>query len=439
MLFQKHPAEAAEASKRAWHAELGGDDCPRDAVDSRIVGAIDRRQPWVLIGGPPCQAYSLVGRSRLKGISQARYEDDHRHFLYRQYLRILASHAPSVFIMENVAGLLSAEVRETRIIGRILRDLKAPLKAMEDTGGAAGKTDLHYQLFSITSGSSSLLEECDPGSYVVEAEDYGIPQARHRIFILGVRSDLGAVPGALRKAAEAVTVRDVLSDVPPLRSGLSKAEDSGVAWEDTLRRIAQASWLKNDDLDPYVRDAIIRLCMSPRPGLTRGGEYVPGKPRPRRYREWYVDDRLHGFCNHASRAHIEEDLARYLYASTYAGWKGVSPQLSHFPVALRPNHKNVAAALHGGYFADRFRVQVAGRPSTTVTSHISKDGHYYIHYDPAQCRSLTVREAARLQTFPDNYFFEGPRTEQYRQVGNAVPVLLARQIAEVVADLVGRL
>ena len=145
-----------------------------------------------------------------------------------------------------------------------------------------------------------------------------------------------------------------------------------------------------------------------------------------------LDERLKGVCNHTTRSHIVEDLHRYLFASCFARTKGNSPVLKFFPDALLPKHKNakMASKQDSGIFADRFRVQLEDRPSKTITSHISKDGHYYIHYDPLQCRSLTVREAARLQTFPDNYFFCGPRTAQYIQVGNAVPPLLSQQIAE---------
>ena len=161
----------------------------------------------------------------------------------------------------------------------------------------------------------------------------------------------------------------------------------------------------------------------------------PSRRSIRFEKDWFTDDSLEGVCNHATRSHIREDLYRYFFVSAFACVHGRSPLLDDFPTALLPDHENVAEALKETKFNDRFRVQVAGRPATTVTSHISKDGHYFIHYDPAQCRSLTVREAARLQTFPDNYFFEGPRTQQYHQVGNAVPPLLAHQIAAVVADI----
>jgi DNA (cytosine-5)-methyltransferase 1 len=141
-------------------------------------------------------------------------------------------------------------------------------------------------------------------------------------------------------------------------------------------------------------------------------------------------------CNHETRSHIEEDLWRYFFAACFAQEYKRSPKLEDFPPALLPKHRNVKDAVAGKKFADRFRVQLPDKPSTTVVSHISKDGHYYIHYDPRQYRSLTVREAARLQTFPDNYFFEGRRTQQFHQVGNAVPPLLAKKIAEIVYSLI---
>lgn len=128
------------------------------------------------------------------------------------------------------------------------------------------------------------------------------------------------------------------------------------------------------------------------------------------------------------------DLMRYAYLAAKAA-TGTTVKLGQLPEALVPNHAN--ARNLDAPFTDRFRVQAWKNPSTTVTSHISKDGHYYIHPDPGQMRSLTVREAARLQTFPDDYFFCGNRTQQYHQVGNAVPPYLALKLAEVVAGLLG--
>ena len=158
---------------------------------------------------------------------------------------------------------------------------------------------------------------------------------------------------------------------------------------------------------------------------------------PKNLGRWYTDRRLTGVLNHQTRSHIREDLWRYFFCACFASVHKRSPSLKDFPEGLWPKHRNVEAAITGQKFGDRFRVQCGDRPATTITSHISKDGHYFIHPDPKQYRSLTVREAARLQTFPDNYLFEGPRTQQYHQVGNAVPPFLAYQIAEVVFKTLG--
>ncbi len=134
---------------------------------------------------------------------------------------------------------------------------------------------------------------------------------------------------------------------------------------------------------------------------------------------------------------MQSDLHRYFFISCFAKVKGRSPHLADFPKKLLPAHLNVfdSEGEITRKFADRFRVQLKNAPSKTITSHISQDGHYFIHYDPVQCRSFTVREAARIQTFPDNYYFCGPRTSQFIQVGNAVPPLLANKMAVIVNDL----
>ena len=144
--------------------------------------------------------------------------------------------------------------------------------------------------------------------------------------------------------------------------------------------------------------------------------------------------------NYQSKRHMEPDIWRYLFASCFAQEQGKPPHLGDYPDNLLPNHKNIDLKnKKNAKFVDRFKVQIADIPATTVMSHISKDGHYYIHHDPSQCRAWTVREAARIQTFPDNYFFEGNRSEQYNQVGNAVPPRLAWQIAKVVAENMKRI
>ncbi len=430
-LFKKFPGEALAASEEAWHATLGSPALPKRNIDERISTALASARNWVLIGGPPCQAYSLVGRSRVLGGEDGlqKYEADPKHRLYRHYLRVLAVHRPPVFVMENVKGLLSAKVKQERIFERILKDLARPAIAGQVETDAP---DLEYKLVSIVQRTTA--EHHEPDEFVVCSEEYGIPQARHRIIILGVRSDIARRHNLLERHTK-TTVEAAIGDLPRLRSGISKSGDSAELWQQAIRDMVATPWFQNGELDDTLRETLKAAARRIGVGLDRGGEFVASDVAPACFPEWFRDSRLGGVCNHATRGHIRSDLHRYFFASVFARENKRSPLLEDFPRSLLPAHKNVEAALKETKFNDRFRVQLRDKPSTTIVSHIAKDGHYFIHYDPAQCRSLTVREAARLQTFPDNYRFEGPRTEQYRQVGNAVPPLLARQIASIVADL----
>jgi DNA (cytosine-5)-methyltransferase 1 len=434
--LKRYDKEAKAADSEARQFTLG-EDTWGDA-EVLIRTALKGTREWLLIGGPPCQAYSLVGRSRNKGKAGYQASDDHRHFLYREYLRIVGTFKPSVFVMENVKGLLSSQPEGSPIFEEIKRDLQSPIEAMATSKTPISGKPVKYRLYSLAES-----EDQGKTTFVLKAERYGIPQARHRVIVVGVREDLGDVKPECLKAADPVAVEKVLDGLPSLRSGISrvkKEDETPEAWQKLICGAVQRRWFqtalnRTPEMEKHLNLAIQNVT---KPKYGRGGEFLTYKASIgyKEREDWFLDHCVEGICNHASRAHIEKDLYRYFFAACFAKAEKCSPVLSNFPADLVPNHANASTAIaEGNLFEDRFRVQVAGRPATTVTSHIAKDGHYYIHPDPTQCRSFTVREAARVQTFPDNYLFTGPRTAQYTQVGNAVPPLLATQIARVIFDL----
>lgn len=424
-----------DARSEARKLELGKSE-DNDELDAILDKRLSPDDTCVLIGGPPCQAYSLVGRSRNLGKVGYKAEDDHRHFLYKEYLRIIRTRRPAVFVMENVKGILSAKVDGEKIFHHILQDLCDPEAAL---GG--GPSNFGYKIYSLVNNTKFEkgmdVSSIEPMDFIIRAEEHGLPQARHRVILLGIRSDLSAQVGRLSKNFPPHIVDNILDGVPHLRSSLSREIDSSSQWANTvidhLRSLAQDAKAKGQ-LD--LSNALLSSALGVRHDLPTGSLRFSGAHDnclPLELQHWYLDSNLDVWLNHEARGHMSSDLRRYAYAATFAHLRGFSPKgHEQFDLSgLRPNHNNWET----GKFADRFRVQRYGAPSTTITSHIAKDGHYFIHPDPTQCRSLTVREAARLQTFPDNYFFMGNRTEQFHQVGNAVPPLLANRIAKLVKNL----
>ena len=431
-----YPREWRAAASTALRLELGRPGQNRtlnQRIDEIAAQYADRT---VLLGGPPCQAYSLVGRARngrSAGVSQER---DSRTLLYQQYVKTLSRLRPAAFVMENVKGLLSATVGKDRILPQILRALR----------NACGQNS--YQLLTLyPEPDIALGEEVPPANaFVVRAEYHGVPQARHRVFIVGIRTDLATVISPtltprLDFRDHTVPLRTVLSSMPRLRSGLSN-NDSPHSWQNQIRRACSTVSKTAPPLLPQTLNRFHaavgraqrhadRALPFPR---SRAGNVSPPPTCPLDLSAWIRDDRLRRLPNNETRSHMPQDLARYLFAAAFASACGYSPKAHEFPARLAPAHRN----WRSGDFSDRFRVQVFDRPATTITSHISKDGHYFIHPDSSQCRSLTVREAARLQTFPDNYHFHGNRTEQYVQVGNAVPPFLAQQIASSLVPALAR-
>lgn len=436
VLFQTHPEAARLAHEVAWHATLG--DVPIGQVFERVKQSLVNVEQWVLLGGPPCQAYSIAGRARMKGMEK--FKTDHRHTLYKEYLKILAAFQPTVFVMENVKGILSSRHQDEAIFGRILEDMRNPWDALsgQERKEIPEPSSLHgYRIFSFST-PANCDTQLNPYDYVIESEHYGIPQKRHRVILFGIRDDYHVMPPVLERAGGLATVRKVIAGLPRLRSRLSKDEkDTGTWIKSILAGRKDMKFLpEGHDLSEMIDSTLRRLIQDLHPG----GHFVPGGEAPQTLKEWIWDQRIGGVIQHESRAHMASDLHRYLFSTCFAEMFKRSPKLHEFPQPLWPNHANAVADEHGrvSNFSDRFRTQVWDDAATTITAHLAKDGHYFIHPDPLQCRSLTVREAARLQTFPDNYFFEGNRGDQFRQIGNAVPPFLAYQLADVVADVLGQ-
>lgn len=309
-----------------------------EQIDSRLCkmgGEVD-----LIIGGPPCQAYSLVGRAKDKNNMQ----NDKRNYLYQYYALFLERYRPKCFVFENVTGLLSAAK------GRHFEDMK------ECFWKAGYETDYR----------------------ILKAEEYGVLQKRRRIIIIGWRRDFDFRYPEFDKADYQATIRELFEDLPRLKAG----DAPGVC--NYTREV-------NDYLEKSgIRDSV---------------DFV---------------------SQEITRAHNSRDLMIYKMAADLFSQKRQRLDYSKLPEKLK-THKNQQC------FLDRYKVLDADGLSHTLVAHISKDGHYYIH--PEQNRSISVREAARIQSFPDNYYFEGGRTAAFRQIGNAVPPLMAKAIAAKMKEL----
>jgi DNA (cytosine-5)-methyltransferase 1 len=321
-----------------------------DENNSEIFQIIDKLKAKedidIIVGGPPCQAYSLVGRAR----DENRMEGDPRNYLYVQYGKFLRKYNPKLFIFENVLGLLSA---------------------------GEGK---HFQ--NIQRYYTKIGYVVEP--VIVKAKEFGVLQNRKRVLILGWQKDLNLSIDILDGQDNSNSmVKSIFSGLPKLQAGEGK--------------------------DKYSR-------------------YTAGR----------IDDYLHSaklrngidiLTQHIARPHTEQD--KEIYRITVEKWKINKERLNYndLPDKLKTHNNRFS-------FLDRFKVVADDMPySHTIVAHIAKDGHYYIHPDLEQNRSISVREAARLQTFPDDYYFEGTkegqvRTPAFRQIGNAVPPLMIEKIAK---------
>lgn len=336
-LYELVPDEVLESVINATISE-GSINAIFESVDTLL----QRNPDWnntvdIVIGGPPCQAYSVIGRA----VREDNMEDDPRNYLYKLYCRFLRRYQPKMFVFENVPGLLTAND------GKHFENIKRYLRRV------GYKIDFKE----------------------LNAKDFGVLQNRRRIIIIGWRTDEQYHYPEFTPVSHTYTVSDILNDLPVMQAGGSSSK--------------------------YRR--------------TKPSKYLA---------EYGIRNNNDVLTLHVARPHIDRD--KDIYRRVIDAWNDGHRRLKYcdLPQELR-THKNVTD------FLDRFKI-VEGDTAAchTMMAHISKDGHYFIHPDKKQARSITVREAARIQSFPDNYFFEGSRTAAFTQIGNAVPPVMAKAIAE---------
>lgn len=303
----------------------------------------------LIIGGPPCQAYSMIGRGR----DPEGKANDPKNLLYKQYIKFLKKYTPKMFIFENVEGLYTAGKDEEGKPGHYLKEIKREI----DEAGYSMDLEL------------------------LDSKDFGVLQSRKRIIIVGWKKELDLNYPDFKRVEHSYKLWDLLKDLPELQAGEKRQNLS----------------YKPFRIPMYLKET----------GIRKSGDILT----------W-----------HEARPHNERDLK--IYSIAVEAWNKEKRRIRYneLPGELI-THKNQKS------FLDRFKV-VAGdlSYSHTMVAHIAKDGHHFIHPDVVQNRSLTVREAARIQSFPDDFYFEGPRTAAYTQIGNAVPPLMGEYIAKEIKE-----
>lgn len=306
-----------------------------ETIFSQIDNTLKNDKIIGIIGGPPCQAYSIAGRSRKKD----KMKNDPRNYLYLYYLEFLKKYQPKFFVFENVQGILSAKK------GTIFEDIK---KGMKKLG-----YNIDYRL--------------------LDSNDFGVVQHRKRIIIIGFKKELNIEYPKFDDFKTKYNIQELFIDLPKLNDG----EINNKYSSETSKCLEELK-------------------------IREKGWNVLTYNQARKLNE--NDKKIYQIC-------IENKNIKY----------------DELPEILR-KHNNTNS------FLDRFKVVEYDKPSHTMVAHISKDGHHYIHPDIKQCRSITVREAARIQSFPDDYYFESSRTSAFKQIGNAVPVFMAEQIAKKIEE-----